>query len=338
MIASPVTVHAEEARLLIASGMAPANLHVEGRLDLAGNDSIRRLPAGLRVRTLILNECVSFETLPEGLECYELEVRYSGLKTLPADLQAVFKIDLEGCEHLEALPAGLKTGSLILRDCIRLRALPERLDVYFLDISGCIRLTEWPADASINVGRLTARGLTQLTSLPAHVNQLAQLDIAGCSNLESLPPDLRISSWIDVADSGLTGLPPALEGLQVRWRSVVVDPRIAFHPDTITAQEVLAQQNAEVRRVMMERLGYERFLAEVDAETLHQDVDPGGLRRLLRIALQGDEPLMCLAVQCPSTGRQYVLRVPPAMQTCHQAAAWIAGFDDPDDYRPVEET
>jgi len=45
-----------------------------------------------------------------------------------------------------------------------------------------------------------------------------------------------------------------------------------------------------------------------------------------------------LAVQCPSTDRRYVLRVPPTMQSCHQAAAWIAGFDNPDDYKLLKET
>jgi len=40
----------------------------------------------------------------------------------------------------------------------------------------------------------------------------------------------------------------------------------------------------------------------------------------------------------PSTGRQSVLRVPPDMETCQQAAAWVAGFDDPKNYRPQVET
>jgi hypothetical protein len=34
----------------------------------------------------------------------------------------------------------------------------------------------------------------------------------------------------------------------------------------------------------------------------------------------------------------YALRVPPTMRSCRQAAAWMAGFDDPDDYRPLVET
>jgi hypothetical protein len=85
-------------------------------------------------------------------------------------------------------------------------------------------------------------------------------------------------------------------------------------------------------------VGYERFLEAVQPEVLDRDTDPGGPRSLLRVALQNDEPLVCLAVRCPSTARQYILRVPPAMESCHQAAAWIAGFDDPRLYAPVIET
>jgi len=54
--------------------------------------------------------------------------------------------------------------------------------------------------------------------------------------------------------------------------------------------------------------------------------------------MNNDEPLFLLAVQCPSTSRQYTLRVPPTMRTCHQAAAWIAGFDNADDYYPLAES
>jgi len=54
--------------------------------------------------------------------------------------------------------------------------------------------------------------------------------------------------------------------------------------------------------------------------------------------MEGDEPLVCLSLVCPSTGHQYLLRVPPTMQTCHQAAAWIAGFDQPDAYHPIAES
>jgi hypothetical protein len=47
---------------------------------------------------------------------------------------------------------------------------------------------------------------------------------------------------------------------------------------------------------------------------------------------------VCVSVLCPSTGRQYIIRVPPEMTSCHQAVAWVAGFDDPALYRPLAET
>jgi hypothetical protein len=119
---------------------------------------------------------------------------------------------------------------------------------------------------------------------------------------------------------------------------VAVSGRVALHPETITAREALAERNAEVRRVMVERMGYERFLREVEAETVAEDTDAGGPRRLLRVAMERDEPLVCLSVRDPSTGRAYLLRVPPGMESCRQAAAWIAGFDSPDEYQPLAET
>ena len=114
--------------------------------------------------------------------------------------------------------------------------------------------------------------------------------------------------------------------------------KIALEPETITAAQVLAEKNAELRRVMMERMGYLRFSREVGATELDQDTDAGGMRQLLKIEMDDDEPLVGLACRCPSTDRQYFLRVPPNMETCHQAAAWMAGFDDPSRYRPLIET
>ena len=89
---------------------------------------------------------------------------------------------------------------------------------------------------------------------------------------------------------------------------------------------------------MLERVGFSRFLKEVEAETLDQDTDPGGDRQLLRVGLGDDEPLVVVSVFCPSTDRQYIIRVPPNMETCHQAIAWTAGFDDPSLYKPLMET
>ena len=339
-------------------GRAPAGLRVTGHLDLSSNDGLVELPAGLtvnsldlsgcsalralpgdlRVRRLNLSGCRALRELPSGLDCYELELRFMALRTLPPDIRVAYRLDLTGCTKLESLPAGLKAGSLILRDCIALSALPEGLDVCFLDISGCTRLTGWPREASVRIGRLNASGCARLQSLPQWLTHLAQLDINGCANLAELPEGLTVASWIDLAHTGIRVLPPSLQGVRLRWRGVPIDERIAFHPETITAQEVLDESNAELRRVLLERMGYETFLRDADAKVLDRDRDPGGERRLLKVPMEGDEDLVCLSVICPSTGRQYLLRVPPAMRSCRQAAAWIAGFDNQNDYRPIAET
>ena len=112
----------------------------------------------------------------------------------------------------------------------------------------------------------------------------------------------------------------------------------SFQPETITVDEILAERNVERRRALLNLMGYDAFLSRADAEVLHRDEDPGGERRLLRVRQPNDEDLVCLAVYCPSTARQYILRVPPSTRTCRQAAAWIAGFDHADDFRPIAET
>ena len=117
-----------------------------------------------------------------------------------------------------------------------------------------------------------------------------------------------------------------------------VTAQIAFFPETLKGPDILSERNAELRRVMIERVGFEKFIREVKAEILDTDRDRGGERKLLRVPLEGDEAIVIVSILCPSTGRQYLVRVPPNSRTCHQAVAWTAGFDNPDDYAPIEET
>jgi hypothetical protein len=153
-----------------------------------------------------------------------------------------------------------------------------------------------------------------------------------------LPEELRVTRWVDVGGSGVRVLPASAQGVQVRWNGVNVPGQVAFYPETLTGHQALHEENAELRRVMLERIGAERFVAEVQPEELDADTDAGGSRRLLRVAIPEDESLVALQVRDPSTGRQYLLRVPPRITTCRGAAAWIAGFEDPEDYQPVMET
>ncbi len=319
----------------ILAGRAPAGIKVKGTLDLS-DCAISALPPGLRVERLCLNGCVTLTALPAGLVCDELEMRGTGVRTLPADLQVHYLLDVSDNAGLAALPAGLRVGTLLARNCPSLTALPGGLAVYELDLSGCVRFAGWPAAPITGLGRLLLRECPAVTALPAWMTNLWALDVRGCPNLRALPPGLWAAE-VDLADTAITALPASLANAQMRWRGVAVAARVVFAPETITAAEILADRNTERRRVLVERMGTEAFLAEAQGEVLDQDTDMGGVRRLIRVPLANDEPLVCVAVFCPSTGHQYMLRVPPTLQSCRQGVAWLAGFDNPDDYQPVVE-
>jgi hypothetical protein len=93
-----------------------------------------------------------------------------------------------------------------------------------------------------------------------------------------------------------------------------------------------------MRSLLLDRLGIESFVKQARAVVVDVDRDPGGERRLLRIPFENGDHVVCVQVNCPSTGKRYFLRVPPEITTCHAAAAWIAGFANPSDYRPAVET
>lgn len=331
-----------EKRVLVFRGAAhgpelPPGLEATV-LDVSECKTLAELPADLRITQLLLNGCTSLRTLPSGLACGHLEARGAGLTSVPEGLEVEYKLELRDCVDLAHLPPGLRVPSLVLAGCTSLVELPEGLAVYFLDLAGCTAFERWPARGSMSLGRLSLRGCERVTHLPPWIRDISQLDVSGCTRLTALPEDLRVTGWIDVARTPLTRLPAASASTPIRWRGVPVDARIAFEPGSITVQEVLDEPNVERRRVLLERCGYERFLRETDARVLDTDADRGGERKLFRVPMAQDEDLACLSVFCPSTGKPYVLRVPPTMRTCRQAAAWIAGFDDPDRYRPAVET
>lgn len=360
-----IIVKFDEAMQHIKAGTVPDGMFAQGTLDFSGDETLTALPAGLagawtiklenctaletlpdnlEFNRLNLNGCKSLRQLPRGLRCYELLARGAGLESVPDDLKVDFKIDFSECRDLETLPDGLKTGSLVLQNCIALHSLPDGLHLYFLDASGCTKLERWGNTGTIKVGVINLSNCIRLTYLPDWFGTISQLNISNCENLRELPANLEVTSTIELAGSGLSSIPEPSKKATLRWRDVEVDERIAFQPESITTEEIFKENNIELRRVKMERMGYDRFFKEAKAEELDQDVDPGGVRRLLKVEFndgnrwQRDEPVVVLAVSCPSTARNYIIRVPPSVTTCHQAAAWVAGFDDPALYKPVQET
>lgn len=246
------------------------------------------------------------------------------------------------------------TGPVRLPNEHWLRELPASLECTHLDVSGCANLDVLPARlraTSVRAARTAVREITgdwlvrehldlganpQLVSLPERLTARS-LDVSACPRLRALPAGLHLTHWLEVAGSGLTGLPAGLR-VPLRWQGTTVDERTAFRPEELRASDLLQVRNVTHRRVLIERLGLDRFMREVGGLVLDRDRDAGGERQLLSVPLPDDEPLHVLRVTCPSTAHVYMLRVPPQVRTCRRAAAWLAGFEHERDYRPLIET
>ena len=113
-------------------------------------------------------------------------------------------------------------------------------------------------------------------------------------------------------------------------------PREVVETDKLTVEQILTEENAEIRRLMIERYGQERFICDAKAEVL----DKRGDDELIRIPLSGDPEgaLVALKVRCPSSGAIYVLRVPPDQTKVRSALAWTFGYQRVKDYKLQAET
>lgn len=143
------------------------------------------------------------------------------------------------------------------------------------------------------------------------------------------------------------------------WHGVRVASWVIDEPARITTAAIDEETNIEVRRVLVERFGAERYLRAGGAILVHEDA----MGRLWRKPLGSepaprprprwsrpppptpttvDEPLCMVEVRNSTpepdgTHRTYFLRVPPTMRTARQAVAWTFGLPE-GSYRPAVET
>ncbi|WP_211266886.1 DUF6745 domain-containing protein [Nonomuraea candida] len=122
------------------------------------------------------------------------------------------------------------------------------------------------------------------------------------------------------------------------WHGMPVPAGFGETMAALTPARIRAEQNAELRRAMLEHFGAERYLAESGAKPLH--TDETGV--LWRIDLPNDEPMVMVEVvnstpEPDGTSRTYFLRVPPWVQRAREGVAWTFGLAE-QDYRPQRET
>jgi hypothetical protein len=139
---------------------------------------------------------------------------------------------------------------------------------------------------------------------------------------------------------GETG--PAVEWLGGRkcwfWRGVQVSQRVIEDPASLHVWEIQEVANVEVRRVMLERYGVERFLRDAGATKIQTDE----FGTLWRVDFPRDDPLVMVEVinhtaEPDGSFKTYMLRVPPRMKSAKQAVAWTFGLRE-DEYSPKVQT
>jgi len=147
------------------------------------------------------------------------------------------------------------------------------------------------------------------------------------------------------------------------WHGVRVPADIILHPENITAERIAAEQNAEVRRVLLERfalLHADDFAEALGAKVLDADLDQYERpRRLLSIAPRpgtDDEPIVMVelrnaTLEPDGSRKTYVLRCDPQLRplrargergrvqkmTCQNAVASLVGLTGAE-YAPEVET
>lgn len=122
------------------------------------------------------------------------------------------------------------------------------------------------------------------------------------------------------------------------WRGMPIPASVAAELPSLTLERIQAETNAEVRRVMLEHFGFDRYLRESGATKTQSD-ETG---TLWRINLRNDEPLVMVEVlnaspEPDSTFRTYFLRVPPSVRTAREGVAWTFDLTS-EEYAPLLQT
>lgn len=102
-----------------------------------------------------------------------------------------------------------------------------------------------------------------------------------------------------------------------------VTKQIVMSPETITIEQIENENNAEVRRIMIERLGTDIYLAKIGAEII--DIDSSNNFRALLRDKNGQK---WLEGTDGSTTRIYFMPVPRHVKTCKEAHESICGISE----------
>jgi leucine-rich repeat protein SHOC2 len=168
----------------------------------------------------------------------------------------------------------------------------------------------------------------QLTMLPINVSNLCSLTFL----------DLNDNS---IANLWVLGSLPKLT--LVKFINVFLSRRYWTKLSEWKSEWLLDEENAEIRQILIQQIGYEKICQELDTieldswreytllkiddiEIVYDEDDEDNYVEISR------EPMVLLKMNCPSTGHIQILRVPPEMTSAEAAITWVNHGIHPDEF------
>jgi leucine-rich repeat protein SHOC2 len=291
-----------------------------------------------------------------------LDLESRGLSELPESISTLHDLkilDLE-CNELKKLPDSI--GNLINLSELylgfnELESLPNsigklgNLTKLYLNINldkpidegRIIEMEDWPrrytpfgSFEACNFLKIFPESITNLTNL-------IELDVA-VNQIDTLPSsigNLTSLSYLNIDRNPLTDL-SILQTLPqlatVRLFGISLPRRYWIKFSNWKPEWLLDEENSEIRRVLIEQVGYEKICEKLNTIT----IDTWREYTLLKIdgvekysymvrSKQREEPMVLLEMTCPSTGHIHILRVPPNLTSAEAAITWVNHGIHPDE-------
>ena len=125
------------------------------------------------------------------------------------------------------------------------------------------------------------------------------------------------------------------------WHGVRTPKWIIETPEQITIEKIEAENNAEIRRVMITKYGMARYLEESGAIEIDRDRDTKGERILYsKKDKMGEIKMIKLENSTPEldgSSKYYTFRVHPDVKTCQEAVSYLYSRDA-NQYKPQIES
>lgn len=116
------------------------------------------------------------------------------------------------------------------------------------------------------------------------------------------------------------------------YKGVILPPKYGkVKPENWQGKWLLQEKNAELRRVLIQGIGYNKLATELKAEEIDSWREYTILRFNDIIDDIDQQPICLLKMICPSTNFIHVLRIPPDFTCAREAIGWVNWGIDPDD-------